>query len=112
VIRGLALGKVGRTNARWLMYKELAVTVLNGIGWSLVVAVIATLWFQDKAIGIIIAVALIINLVCAAISGLSIPFILKRMNIDPAHAGTVLLTTVTDVVGFMVFLGLGTIFLV
>ena len=112
VIRGLALGKVGKTNARWLMYKELAVTVLNGIGWSLVVAVIATLWFQDKAIGIIIAVALIINLVCAAISGLSIPFILKRMNIDPAHAGTVLLTTVTDVVGFMVFLGLGTIFLV
>jgi magnesium transporter len=111
VIRGLALGKVGKTNARWLMYKELAVTALNGLGWSLVVAVIATLWFQDKAIGLIIAAALIINLVCAAVSGLSIPFILKRMNIDPAHAGTVLLTTVTDVVGFMTFLGLGTIFL-
>jgi magnesium transporter len=111
VIRGLALGKVGKTNARWLMYKELAVTVLNGLGWSVVVAVIATLWFQDAAIGLIIAVALVINLVCAAVSGLSIPFILKRMNIDPAHAGTVLLTTVTDVVGFMVFLGLGTIFL-
>ncbi len=111
VIRGLALGKVGKTNARWLMYKELAVTVLNGLGWSVVVAVIATLWFEDAAIGVIIAVALVINLVCAAGSGLSIPFILKRMNIDPAHAGTVLLTTVTDVVGFMVFLGMGTIFL-
>ncbi len=111
VIRGLALGKVGKTNARWLMYKELAVTVLNGLGWSVVVALIATLWFKDTAIGIIIAAALIINLVCAAISGLSIPFILKRMNVDPAHAGTVLLTTVTDVVGFMVFLGLGTMFL-
>jgi magnesium transporter len=111
VIRGLALGKVGKANARWLMYKELAVTGLNGLGWSLVVAVIVTLWFQDMAIGIIIAAALIVNLVCAAISGLSIPFILKRMNIDPAHAGSVLLTTVTDVIGFMVFLGLGTIFL-
>jgi magnesium transporter len=111
VIRGLALGKVGKTNARWLMYKELAVTVLNGLGWSVVVALIATLWFQDAAIGVIIAVALVINLVCAAVSGLSIPFILKRMNIDPAHAGTVLLTTVTDVVGFTVFLGMGTIFL-
>ncbi|NNG11774.1 MAG: magnesium transporter [Halobacteria archaeon] len=111
VIRGLALGKVGKTNARWLMYKELAVTVLNGLGWSVVVALIAILWFQDTAIGVIIAVALVINLVCAAVSGLSIPFILKRMNIDPAHAGTVLLTTVTDVVGFMVFLGMGTIFL-
>jgi len=111
VIRGLALGKVGKANARWLMYKELAVTGLNGLGWSLVVAVIVTLWFHDMAIGIIIAAALIVNLVCAAISGLSIPFILKHMNIDPAHAGSVLLTTVTDVIGFMVFLGLGTIFL-
>jgi len=112
VIRGIALGQVGSSNARWLMYKELAVTGLNGMGWSLVVALVATLWFQDPAIGIIIAAALIINLVCAALAGISIPFILKRMKIDPAHAGTVLLTTVTDVVGFMVFLGLGTIFLV
>jgi len=111
VIRGLALGKVGASNARWLMYKELMVSLINGIGWSLVVAVISALWFHNTNIGAIIAVALIVNLVCAALAGLSIPFLLKRMNIDPAHAGTVILTTVTDVVGFLVFLGLGTIFL-
>jgi len=77
-----------------------------------VVALLATLWFGDINIGLIIAAALIINLVCAAIAGFTIPFMLKRLKIDPAHAGTVVLTTITDVVGFMVFLGLGTIFLV
>jgi magnesium transporter len=112
VIRGMALGQVGSSNARWLMIKELAVTAVNGFVWALVVALLATLWFNDIDIGLIIAVALIINLVCAAIAGFSIPFTLNRMNIDPAHAGTVILTTITDVVGFMVFLGLGTIFLI
>jgi magnesium transporter len=111
VIRGLALGQIGTANARWLMGKELAVTVLNGLGWAVVVAVISGFWFQNTHIGLIIAAALIVNLVFAAVAGLSIPFVLTRMNIDPAHAGSVLLTTVTDVVGFMVFLGLGTIFL-
>jgi len=111
VIRGLALGQIGVSNARWLMYKELSVSALNGIAWALVVAVISALWFQNANIGYIIGAALIINLLCAAIAGLSIPFVLTRMNIDPAHAGTVILTTVTDVVGFMVFLGLGTLFL-
>jgi magnesium transporter len=111
VIRGLALGKVGSTNARWLLYKELAVSVINGSIWALVVAVVSGLWFHNANIGLIIATALIVNLVCAAAAGLSIPFMLKRMKIDPAHAGPVILTTVTDVVGFMVFLGLGTIFL-
>jgi magnesium transporter len=111
VIRGLALGQVGSSNARWLMVKELAVSALNGIVWSLVVALLATLWFGDINIGLIIAAALIINLVCAAIAGFIIPFTLTRLKIDPAHAGTVVLTTITDVVGFMVFLGLGTIFL-
>jgi len=111
VIRGMALGQIGGSNARWLLYKELAVTALNGVAWATVVAVISALWFESVDIGLIIAAALIINLVCAAISGLSIPFILQRLNVDPAHAGTVLLTTITDVVGFMVFLGMGTIFL-
>ncbi len=111
VIRGLALGQIGSSNARWLMYKELAVSVLNGVGWALVVAVISALWFQNNSIGLIIAAALIVNLMCAALAGLSIPFMLKRMNIDPALAGSVILTTVTDVIGFLVFLGLGTIFL-
>jgi magnesium transporter len=110
-IRGLALGQIGSSNARWLMQKELAVTALNGMAWALVVALISGFWFQNSDIGLIIGAALVINLVCAAIAGLSIPFILRQMNIDPAHAGTVLLTTITDVVGFMVFLGLGTLFL-
>jgi magnesium transporter len=73
--------------------------------------VIATLWFKDINIGLIIGVALIVNLTCAALAGLGIPFLLERMQIDAAHAGTVVLTTITDVIGFMVFLGLGTIFL-
>jgi magnesium transporter len=111
VIRGMALGQIGGSNARWLMYKELAVTILNGIIWALVVAVIATFWFEDINIGLIIGVALIVNLTCAAVAGLTIPFLLERLRIDAAHAGTVLLTTITDVIGFMVFLGLGTIFL-
>jgi len=111
VIRGMALGQIGSSNARWLMYKELAVSALNGIGWAVVVAIIATAWFQDHTIGLIIGAALVINLIFAAVAGLSIPLLLKTMKIDPAQAGTVLLTTVTDIVGFMVFLGLGTVFL-
>ena len=111
VIRGMALGQIGASNARWLMYKELAVSALNGIAWAMVVAVISALWFKNPDIGYIIGAALIINLLCAALAGLAIPFLLTRLNIDPAHAGTVLLTTVTDVVGFLVFLGLGTLFL-
>ncbi|MGB5427739.1 MAG: magnesium transporter [Gammaproteobacteria bacterium] len=111
VIRGLALGQIGVSNARWLMYKEIAVSALNGIAWALVVAVISAVWFKNANIGYIIGAALIINLLCAAIAGMSIPFLLTRLKIDPAHAGTVILTTVTDVVGFMVFLGLGTLFL-
>lgn len=111
VIRGLALGQIGVSNARWLMYKELAVSALNGIAWAMVVALISGLWFKNPDIGYIIGAALVINLLCAAVAGLAIPFALTRLNIDPAHAGTVILTTVTDVVGFLVFLGLGTVFL-
>lgn len=111
MIRGLALGQVGPTNARTLMVKELLVSILNSLIWSVVVAVIATAWFQNTDIGLIIATALMINLVCAALAGFSIPLALKHMGIDPALAGSVLLTTVTDVVGFMAFLGLGTWYL-
>ncbi len=108
MIRGLALGQVGPSNARTLMLKEIAVSVMNGMAWSLVVAIIVTVWFKNAEIGAIIAAALIINLVCAAVAGFGIPLALRRVGIDPALAGSVLLTTVTDVVGFMVFLGLGT----
>ena len=111
MIRGLALGQVGPANARTLMIKEILVSIMNSIIWSVVVAIVATAWFQNTDIGLIIAAALMINLVCAALAGFSIPLALKHLGIDPALAGGVLLTTVTDVVGFMAFLGLGTWYL-
>jgi len=111
VIRGIALNQIGNTNARWLLWKELAVGSLNGILWASVVAVITGLWFQSQSLGLLIGVALIINLIIAALAGATIPLTLKRMNIDPAIAGGVILTTVTDVIGFFSFLGLATIFL-
>jgi magnesium transporter len=111
MIRGLALGQVGPTNARTLLIKEVLVSMMNGLIWAMVVALIAGVWFQNIKIGAIIAAALIINLICAALAGFSIPLALKRIGVDPALAGTVLLTTVTDVVGFMAFLGLGTWYL-
>lgn len=111
-IRGIALGQLGKTNARALMLKEIAVGLLNGLMWACVVSVIVILWFGDTSLGFIIALAMIVNLLVAALAGAVIPLGLKRHGIDPAIAGGVLLTTVTDVVGFMTFLGLASIFLV
>jgi len=110
-IRGIALGQINRSNAKSLMYKECAVGILNGIMWACVVSVIVILWFQNLPLGIIIGLAMIINLIIAALAGALIPLGLKHFHIDPAIAGGVLLTTITDVVGFMTFLGLATIFL-
>lgn len=111
MIRGLALGQIGTANSRWLIMKELAIGFLNGLLWAVVVSVVAGLWFSDYRIAAIIAVALLINMQVAALAGLFIPLILNRFGIDPALSGAVVLTTVTDVVGFMTFLGLGTLFL-
>lgn len=110
-IRGLALGQLNMQNARWLLGKELAVSVINGIVWAVVVGAIAQLWFGNLDIAFIIAAAITINLVAAAFSGAVLPLLLKRLGIDPALAGGVILTTVTDVVGFLAFLGLATVFL-
>lgn len=110
IIRGLALGQIERHNQRWLIRRELFVGILNAMLWAVVVSIAATLWFGDPMIGYIIASAMIITLVTAAIAGAVLPLILKRLNIDPAIAGGVALTTVTDVAGFMSFLGLATIF--
>lgn len=110
-IRGLALDQITRANTRWLTFKELAVGTLNGALWALVVGLAATLWFRDPLIGQIIAAALVINLLVGVIAGLMVPLVLHRLGIDPAVAGAVILTTVTDVVGFMSFLGLATLFL-
>ena len=111
IIRGLALGQIERSNARWLLWKEVAVGSLNGIIWALVVAGISMLWFDSWQIGAVIAAALAINLIVAAVSGVGIPLLLRRLGVDPALAGSVVLTTVTDVIGFMSFLGLGALFL-
>jgi len=111
VIRGIALNQIGKSNSRWLLWKELAVGGLNGLLWASVVAVITGLWFQNQALGLLIGAALVINLIGAALAGATIPLTLKRLNIDPAIAGGVILTTVTDVIGFFSFLGLATLFL-
>ena len=111
-IRGIALGQLVKSNIRPLLEKELAVGLVNGVIWSAVVALIVVVWFGDFSLGLIIGVAMIINLLVAALAGALIPVVLKRYGIDPAIAGGVILTTVTDVVGFMTFLGLATIFLI
>lgn len=110
VIRAMALGQVGQSNTRYLVNKELGVGFLNGLLWCVVVGVVASLWFSDTKLGLVIGAALIINLVAAALSGAILPLVLKRMGIDPALAGSVILTTITDVVGFFSFLGLATLF--
>jgi len=111
VTRGLALGQVSRQNRNWLISKELIVGLFNGVVWALVVGGIAFLWFKQANIGMVIAAAMIINLVVAALSGAAIPLILRKIGIDPAIAGSVVVTTITDIVGLFVFLGLATVFL-
>jgi magnesium transporter len=110
LVRGIALGQVGKGNQAWLINREFVVGLLNGLIWAAVVAVAASLWFDDWMIGLIIAAAMVINLVTAGVVGASLPLMLKRLDIDPALAGGVMLTTVTDVVGFVSFLGLATLF--
>lgn len=112
IIRGLALGTITRANTRKIMRKELMVGGLNGIIWALVVALVATLWYNDVLLGVIIAAAMAVNMVTAALAGVLLPIMLNRLGIDPALAGTVALTTITDVVGFISFLGLAALFLV
>ena len=111
MVRGLAMGQVGSGNLRALLVKEVSVGVLNGIAWAIVVGVVSALWFQDLPLGLVIGGAMAINLVVAAFAGVLVPLTLRRMNIDPALAGGVVLTTVTDVIGFLSFLGLATLVL-
>lgn len=109
LVRGIAMGQVGKRNQAWLMNRELLNGLANGLLWATVVAIAASLWFDDWMIGAIIAAALVINLLTAAFIGVLLPLALTRMSIDPALAGGVVLTTVTDVVGFVSFLGLATL---
>lgn len=110
VVRGIAMGQVGKSNQAWLINRELMIGLMNGVLWAAVVAVAASTWFNDWNIGGIIAAAMVINLVTAALVGAVLPLFMTRIRIDPALAGGVVLTTVTDVVGFVSFLGLATLF--
>ena len=112
VIRSLALGHITPSNIRWLLTRELGVAVLNGALWAFVISLIAFMWYRDLLLSYIIASAMLINLVTAALAGAYLPLFLKRIKIDPALAGSVALTTVTDSIGFFAFLGLAQIFYV
>ena len=111
VIRGMAIGTISRGNRFNVLKKEAMVGVLNGLLWALVIALIAGLWYQNMHLGLVIAAAMIANLFMGAIAGVCIPIVLDKMNIDPALAGGVALTTVTDVVGYFSVLGLATVLL-
>jgi magnesium transporter len=112
VIRSMALGQLNDKNQRWLLRKELSVGAINGLIWATAIAFVTSLWFSSIELGVLIGVAIIINLVAAALAGVTIPLMLKQFGIDPALSGGVLLTTVTDVVGFVAFLGFATLFIV
>jgi magnesium transporter len=111
VIRGLALGQLGSSNYRSLIKKEILVGILNGLVWAFVVAAFSIIWFENFSIGVVIGFALVVNLVAGAFAGVLIPLTLRQLNIDPAIAGGVVLTTVTDVIGIVAFLGLATLVL-
>lgn len=111
MVRGIALGQVGQSNARILLWKESRVALINGTLIGTVVGIIAFLWFHSFLLSLVITLALIINFCAAALAGVLLPLLLKRMNVDPAVAGTVVVTAVTDVMGFFSFLGLATLIL-
>ncbi|MDG1475005.1 MAG: magnesium transporter, partial [Porticoccaceae bacterium] len=112
VIRGMALGQVETGNLNWLLSKEFAVGALNGLLYAMVVGVIVSLWFGNPVMAVIIGLAMAINLMAAALAGTMLPVVLRALNIDPALAGSVILTTITDIVGFVSFLGLAAVFLI
>ena len=110
LIRAMAMGQINDRNQFWVVGRESLVGALNGMLWALVIAATAAIWFNDLTLGFIIACAMLINLVTAGCAGAGLPLALKKLQVDPALAGGVMVTTVTDVVGFLAFLGLATLF--
>jgi len=106
MVRGMATGQVSSRNTPALLRKELAVGLLNGVVFSIVIAAIAMLWYDDVPLGLVMAAAILLNLLAGALAGALVPVMLKRLSIDPALAGGVVLTTVTDVIGIIAFIGL------
>jgi magnesium transporter len=111
MIRGLTLQQINSSNLNWLFKREVAVSVVNGMVLSILVGGITYLWFESYVLSLVISIAMVINLISSAIAGILIPIILRKFNQDPAIAGSVVVTTVTDVIGFFSFLGLAAIFL-
>jgi magnesium transporter len=111
MVRGMATGQVSSRNTKALLRKELAVGLLNGVVFSIVIAAIAMLWYRDVPLGLVMAAAILLNLLAGALAGALVPVVLRRLSIDPALAGGVVLTTVTDVIGIIAFIGLATFLL-
>jgi len=112
VIRAMALGQIDTSNAGRLIIKELSVGVLNGLVWATIIGLITNLWFDDIQLGLIIGAAIIVNLITGALAGAVVPLLLNKIGADPALGGGVVLTTITDVIGFLSFLGLAALFLI
>ena len=112
VLRGLTLEQINSSNLKWLFKRELAVSILNGFVLSILVGLVTYFWFHEITLSLLISFALIINLISSVIAGVFVPIILRSFNQDPAISGSVVVTTVTDVVGFLSFLGLATVFLI
>jgi magnesium transporter len=110
VVRAMALGQIERSNISWLLTKEFSVAALNGLLWAVVMGAVASYWFNDWSLAVVIGLAMLINLCAAGAVGTLLPILLRSVKVDPALAGSVILTTVTDVVGFLSFLGLATLF--
>ena len=111
MVRGLALGQIGASNVRPLLRKELSIALINGVTLGLILGIVVWVWFRDPALSLVIGSALTINLLFAATAGVLVPLTLKRLGFDPALSGGVILTTVTDTMGFLAFLGLATLVL-
>ncbi|MFL2730953.1 MAG: magnesium transporter [SAR86 cluster bacterium] len=112
VLRGLTLEQINASNLNWLFKRELAVSILNGFVLSILVGLATFIWFEEIILSFLISTALIINLISSVIAGIFVPLILRKLNQDPAIAGSVVVTTITDVIGFLSFLGLATVFLI
>ena len=106
VIRGQATGQLGRNNMLWMLNREFVIAALNGMLWATIVALGASYFFDDPKLGLVIAVAMVATILIAAVAGSLLPSLLRRMDVDPAIAGGVVLTTITDVAGFFIFLSL------
>jgi len=112
VVRQLALGDISHTDATRIIKKEVSISLLNGLIFAIIMGIIASVWFDNGILlGVVIALSMLINLLMAGFFGATIPLLLKKMDVDPAIGSTVILTTVTDIVGFFSFLGLATIIL-